>query len=154
MRYLIDPEFRTAKLQKSARSFIPYVAELRRELSLRNLRWALDHGHAHEVSLGTVPRSPLSRERSRQPWQLPRPCLPQDQADARLEPSPRQVHTSARRALAALEQRRDPAIAIAAVQWRCYEKEAHKGVGNVRNNHFELLKSAKCGFMFERILPI
>jgi hypothetical protein len=55
MRYLIDPEFRTAKLQKPVRSFIPYAAELRRELSLRNLRWALDQGHAHEVSLGTVP---------------------------------------------------------------------------------------------------
>jgi hypothetical protein len=54
MRYLIDPEFRTAKLQKPVRSFIPYAAELRRELSLRNLRWALDQGHAHEVSLGTV----------------------------------------------------------------------------------------------------
>ena len=40
MRYLIDPEFRTAKLQKPVRSFIPYAAELRRELSLRNLRWA------------------------------------------------------------------------------------------------------------------
>jgi hypothetical protein len=55
MRYLIDPEFRKVRTHPPVRPSAPYAAELRRDLSQRNLRWALDHGYSYEASLGSVP---------------------------------------------------------------------------------------------------
>ena len=55
IRYLIDSEFRDRSTQKPSTPFLPFASALRRELSERNIRWALDHGCAHEVSLGSVP---------------------------------------------------------------------------------------------------
>jgi len=55
MRYLIDAEFRKAKREDPRRMVFPYAANLRRELSDRNIRWAIGNGHAHEISMGKVP---------------------------------------------------------------------------------------------------
>jgi hypothetical protein len=55
MRYLIEPEFRKVRTRSPVRSTAPYAAELRRDLSQRNLRWALDRGYCYEASLGSVP---------------------------------------------------------------------------------------------------
>ncbi|WP_263382265.1 PGN_0703 family putative restriction endonuclease [Granulicella arctica] len=54
MRYIIDPEFREAR-PRPARPSKHYAADLRRELSVRNLQWALRHPGSHEVSLGNPP---------------------------------------------------------------------------------------------------
>lgn len=56
MRYLIDAEFRhpTRESTKPPTLF-PYAANLRREMTDRNIRRALDNRHAHEVSMGKVP---------------------------------------------------------------------------------------------------
>ena len=61
MRYLIDPEFRPTPPARLPRPFVPYAADLRRELSLRNLAWVRDHACLHEVSLG-IPPAILYRE--------------------------------------------------------------------------------------------
>jgi hypothetical protein len=53
MRYLIEAEYRSAKPRPRAPSSPPYAAELRADLSQRNLLWA--RAHPHEVSLGRVP---------------------------------------------------------------------------------------------------
>ena len=55
MRYLIDAEFRQPTRASAKPPAFPYATNLRRELSERNLRWALAQGHAHEVGRGTVP---------------------------------------------------------------------------------------------------
>ncbi len=55
MRYLIDPEFRTAPSAKSRASGSSASTALRQELSARNILWASSRNHAHEISLGAVP---------------------------------------------------------------------------------------------------
>lgn len=55
MRYLIDKEFLTRKAGPNGRPSAYYAAQLRYELSQRNLRWAVDRGLPHESSLGGVP---------------------------------------------------------------------------------------------------
>jgi hypothetical protein len=99
MRYLIDPEFRTAKVPKPVRSFIPYAAELRRELSLRNLRWALHHGHAHEVSLGTVPAVLYRENEAGNHGNFLAPAYRSIKQTPAWSRRLAKVHTSARRAL-------------------------------------------------------
>ena len=54
MRYLIDAEYRERSTPRPS-PILPFASALRRELSERNVRWALDHDCAHEVSLGAVP---------------------------------------------------------------------------------------------------
>ena len=55
MRYLIDAEYRERSTPKASAPSPQFASALRRELSERNLRWALDRGCDHEVSLGSVP---------------------------------------------------------------------------------------------------
>jgi hypothetical protein len=77
----------------------PYAAELRRHLAQLNLQWAIDHGCAHEVSLGRVP-AVLYREDERGDHGN---FLPS--AYRRIQTTPAwsrrldKVHTTARRAL-------------------------------------------------------
>ncbi len=61
MRYLIDPEYRVVRSMSASCGEGAPSARLRRELSDRNAVWALNHNHAHEVSLGAV-SSVLYRE--------------------------------------------------------------------------------------------
>lgn len=55
VRYLIDPEYRVAKSERTFRAVGGYAGGLRCELSERNQQWARDHGVVHEVTLGGVP---------------------------------------------------------------------------------------------------
>ena len=55
MRYILEPEFRTAKPPRGVRPARAYSSSLRQELSLRNLQWTVEHGFSHEATLGKTP---------------------------------------------------------------------------------------------------
>jgi hypothetical protein len=55
MRYILEPEFRTAKPPRGVRLARGYSSNLRQELSLRNPQWAVGHDFSHEATLGKTP---------------------------------------------------------------------------------------------------
>jgi hypothetical protein len=99
MRYLIDEEFRKAKREAPRPMVFPYAANLRHELSDRNIRWAIANGHAHEISMGKVPAVLFREDESGNHGNF----LPETYR--RIQQTPAwnrrlsKVHTSARKAL-------------------------------------------------------
>lgn len=99
MRYLIDAEFRKPKRDAPRPMVFPYAASLRRELSDRNIRWAVDNGHAHEISMGKVPAVLYREDKSGNHGNFLRETYRRIQQTPDWKRRLSKVHTSARRAL-------------------------------------------------------
>jgi hypothetical protein len=99
MRYLIEAEYRTANAEKRPRVTAQYAAELRHELSIRNLEWARENAAVHEATLGGSPAVLYSEDGLGGHGNFIRPSYERILTNPLWVKRLSKVHTSSRRAL-------------------------------------------------------
>ena len=99
MKYLIDAEYWTRNQELTKQATFPFAAHLRDELSRRNMRWAVENGQAHEVSMGRVPSVLYREDESGNHGNFSPATYRLIQATPEWQRRLSKVHTSARRVL-------------------------------------------------------